>query len=260
MRLISCLLICVFSFALSSLAASTYAEDKEDPPLSHIVTFDIQQGDEYFGKLQLGLFGSIVPKSVRNFVELSKNSAGSGYNHTIFHRVIKDFMVQGGDFEFFNGRGGYSIYGNTKFDDENFFVGFKKAGYLAYANSGPNSNGSQFFITTNIDEWLTGKHVIIGRVLNKESLKILDRIQNVETDSNDKPLTNVSIVDCTVTNLIVSEKSTSEYLEKIRPKPINQTSTVLFFLIFFTVGTVVAIKYRNYYYKNQLKRDLLYED
>ncbi|ODV62639.1 uncharacterized protein ASCRUDRAFT_25790, partial [Ascoidea rubescens DSM 1968] len=166
-----------------------------DPPITDKVTFYINKGDNYLGRLHLGLFGTVVPKSVENFVELSKGTYGFGYNNTIFHRIIKDFMVQAGNFDLNQnnndgGSGGHSIFNNySTFNDENFQIKFTKPGYIAYANSGKNSNGSQFFITTVKTDWLNDHHVIFGKVIGLKSFRILDKIQKIETNSNDFPLT-----------------------------------------------------------------------
>lgn len=124
-------------FIVNTLLAKT-------PNITNVVTFTVSQNDKELGKIKLGLFGQDVPKTVKNFVEISKKTpSGSdtmGYKNTIFHRVIPNFMIQGGDFTNFDGTGGYSIYGN-KFDDENFKI--KHRPYvLSMANAGPNTNGA----------------------------------------------------------------------------------------------------------------------
>lgn len=115
------------------------------------------------------------------------------YKNNIFHRVIKQFMIQGGDITKQNGTGGMSIYGD-RFNDECFTIKHKEPGMLSMANAGPNTNGSQFFITTVPCPHLDGKHVVFGKVV--KGMEIINMVENVETDSHDKPKEDVVIVDC----------------------------------------------------------------
>jgi len=142
------------------------------------------------GRILIELFDDIVPKTAHNFAVLSEKA----YPGTIFHRVIKNFMIQGGDFEYNDGTGGKSIYGNM-FDDENFDLSHNQEGLLSMANSGPDTNGSQFFILTNSNGSpnLDNKHVIFGIV--RKGMNIVHMIEETFTGENDKP-----IVECKIEN------------------------------------------------------------
>ena len=168
-----------------------------DKTITSTIYLDIAIDNKYAGRVLIGLYGNEVPVTTENFRALCTGEKGMGtmgeqlsYVGTPFHRIIPDFMIQGGDITSHDGYGGESIYGKM-FDDENFNIQFDKEGLVAMANAGPDTQGSQFFITTTVTSWLNGLHVVFGEVTDN-----YDLIKTVEAlgSSSGTPSKTVTIV------------------------------------------------------------------
>jgi len=187
----------IIAYALLTFVAAGEKDKPKGPKVTDIVFFDIEIDGEKIGRIEIGLFGKTVPKTVKNFKSLAEGFEDPKgkkleYKGSKFHRVIPGFMIQGGDFTRGDGTGGASIYGE-KFADENFKIKHHGKGWLSMANAGKNTNGSQFFITVAKTTWLDGKHVVFGKVI--KGMDVVEKIERNKTGGQDRPVKAVVIAD-----------------------------------------------------------------
>ncbi|KAI0983073.1 hypothetical protein GJ496_005807 [Pomphorhynchus laevis] len=173
-------------------------QEKMSNPNNPVVFFDVTVGNTEIGRIKIELFNDVVPRTAENFRQFCTgeyrcDGVPIGYKNAPFHRVIKDFMIQGGDFVNADGTGLMSIFGGP-FSDENFTVTHSQAGMLSMANSGKDTNGCQFFITCTRCDFLDNKHVVFGKVI--DGMLVVRKIENVPVGPNNRPKIPVVISQC----------------------------------------------------------------
>ncbi|ETN36829.1 uncharacterized protein HMPREF1541_07816 [Cyphellophora europaea CBS 101466] len=189
---------------MANLPPVPKAGETADP----IVFLDLTLGGEPLGRIKIHLFASTLPRTAENFRQFCtgeyRGTTGlpQGYKGSKFHRVIKGFMIQGGDFLNADGTGSTSIYHGASFADEGFTYRHTVPGLLSMANSGKDTNGCQFFITCTKTEHLDGKHVVFGQVADMESMDVVKKVEHVRTagaggrGQGDRPVQDVRVVEC----------------------------------------------------------------
>ncbi|XP_065627832.1 peptidyl-prolyl cis-trans isomerase CYP21-1 isoform X2 [Quercus suber] len=181
-------------FLIFAFSNSKKSEEKaeEVPEITHRVYFDIDIEEQRQGRIVIGLYGQVVAKTVGEKGE-GAHGIKLHYKGTPFHRIVSGFVIQGGDIVHGDGRGFVSIYGGGTFPDENFKIKHSHAGVVSMVNSGPDSNGSQFFITTVKASWLDGEHVVFGKVI--QGMDTVFAIEGGAGTYSGKPRKKVVIAD-----------------------------------------------------------------
>lgn len=225
-----------YILACMSCGVAAYDDYNTLETVTDIVYFDIEIDEESAGRIVFGLFGDVVPRTVKNFVELADGDLGIGlrgdyelaYKDSFFHRIIPGFMAQGGDFTDFDGTGGESIYGGWDFEDENFDLHHEKPYLLSMANAGPNTNGSQFFITFVPTPYLDGHHVVFGEVI--EGFEVVDALEEIGTQDG-TPTKRAVIAHCgsfkDVQDEPEEEDDATDLFEEVKTTELSQKSQTI---------------------------------
>jgi len=173
------------------LFAGVFAQKEAE--VSDTVFFDISVGEEKLGRVEMGLYGEVCPKTTENFKQLCTGEQGFGYKGSNFKKILQSLTIHGGDFD---GKGGRAVCEGGEMEHENYTMAFGGKGTLAMINSGPNTYGSQFFVTLSIDPpfWLNGKHTVFGKVT--DGLNVLGTVNEIA--KNGQPIENFIIKDCGV--------------------------------------------------------------